>query len=258
MNTHTIKPIPVNNGYMRPEDAIKLIDHLPSICDPTPNFEEKEIDEGMIPLSLEEKIKLTIKPALDNEQKTIVSIQDVGIKIYNDGRRVLASASDYYQAFKQIKYRNDKIHNQLLHTELQKDFSESHIITSTRIIYNTENLNARIIHHYASEIINPTEKQVFIPNFNNGNPLREVLDNEQGLNYLQKLFNTSDSAKEITKILEYVSNTNPEKIRIWSPSLSERANCSYKVVKFSYHDVGGFHIDSNINTGCFRGVKYLK
>lgn len=258
MNTSTIKPIPVNTNYMSPEDAIKLVEHLPILHD-SQNSEIDQIDEGMIPLSLEEKVKLNIKPALDKEHEIIVGTQDVGINIYNTGKRVLASAPDYYQAFKQIKYRTDTKHNQLLHAELQKDFTESHIITSTRIIYNSNNLNAKIIHHYNSELSIPTEKNVLIPKFDIRSSLTRVLSTQEGLEFLQKLFDTFDSAKEITGVLEYVSDTNSDNIKVWTPAQKDRNSLVYRVFGLS-KDQDGFHVDCDLidNTGCFRGVKYLK
>ncbi|MFH0798446.1 MAG: hypothetical protein V1906_03485, partial [Candidatus Woesearchaeota archaeon] len=137
----------------------------------------------------------------------------------NDGR-YFASMKDMYDAFRQIRQEPGK-HEELL-ANLRKDLDERWIVTSTRIIYNPDDLGARIVHHYGSS--NDSLKKKFtldVPIYSKVN-ISKAFGNQLGINYLQAFFGTADNPDTIIETLEHISGKNKEKIYLWTPDQNNR------------------------------------
>ena len=177
------------------------------------------------------------------ERKPMYATQEDFIKHFNSKGEKMISAADIYTAAKQ--------ENKGIIESLKQDFKDSYVITSTRIIYNKDNLNADIIHDANSTIAKPkTLNQVKIP----------VLDGEVGHDvdieaYLQSLFDTKDSINEIMRVLKRFDNER--KLYLWTPSQSSRANKQVRCVSLCFSDLGRFDVFGDgwfIYVGLSRGV----
>ncbi|MFH0797970.1 MAG: hypothetical protein V1906_01015 [Candidatus Woesearchaeota archaeon] len=237
----------------------------------------KEADERARMEALEARLKLEAKPirkqgpkivtlddsagildkesALDGKIKT----QDQWIEHWNcinDGR-YFASMKDMYDAFRQIRQESDK-HKELL-ANLRKDFKESWIVASTRIIYNPDDLGARIVHHYGSS--NDSLKREFtldVPIYNGVN-ISTAFGNQSGINYLQAFFGTADNPDTIIETIEHISGKNKEKIYLWTPERDSRRSFSDRAAWLGYVNVG-FILNGGViiigNNGRSFGVRY--
>ncbi len=137
--------------------------------------------------------------------------QEEWSKWFNKHNRIMASAPDVYQAGKSGS-------NKLLRG-LREDF-ELGVVTSTRIEYNPDDLHARITHYVGSRVKNPVQSRgIVVPVYLNES-IERVLREEEGLLYLQTLFNTNDKAEEIVDILENLRKK--EDNRIWTLDQEDR------------------------------------
>ncbi len=237
---------------------IFLPKHKGIICDEIIIEEVKTIDR----IILDEKLE-------DNgSNKT----PDQWIKYWNritDGR-VMASMGDLYIAFKNLKDRyekgsaTDKSEVKQVLIGLRDDFDwlgkNNWLITSTRLVYNDNNLNARIIQHYKCS--NPElvkDNNIGVPVYR-GVSINQVVNDSKGLLYLQTLFNTNDDSETIMHTLEFISGKNRNVILIWTPSVSERKSFSNGTAGLTYHGNGLFRVESYIinSKGRSRGVKINK
>ncbi len=163
-----------------------------------------------------EKVLILDDSAADNgDTKT----QNQWIKYWdkiNDGRR-FASAPDLYQVFKQLKTRGDEA--KTLADSLKEDFKKSWIVTSTRLIYQPDNYNAKIIHNYGNKNSSLVkEVDIKVPEYL-GVLIADKTNDEDCLAYLKALFDTKDDIEEIISVLEYTSDKSREKIKLWTPPL---------------------------------------
>lgn len=140
------------------------------------------------------------------------------IDFFNKERKIMISVSDVYKA----------------------DFNSHRLITSTRIIYNPNDLQARIVHNFGSTIVKPTEKSLIVPVY--GDEQVENVAKGEGLAYLQWLFNTEDNASKLIGRLEQISKQEAKDIRIWTPTQDSRKNNPERAVGVGYYD-GRFHVD---------------
>ena len=125
----------------------------------------------------------------------------------------MASLADYYNAG---KYDDD-----LLLEGLQEDFS-NWVVTSDREIHADNSNEAIIISYYGSKIIVPTERKFTIAPFTNGPSLDKVLSTEEGLAYLQNIFNNKDTKDEILTTLIRLSGTDSHYISVWNMGLCRK------------------------------------
>lgn len=186
-------------------------------------------------------------PLLNENNQILKLTQDNFIDKFNELNRIMISAPDLYDAGKN---QPEVIES------LQKDFNESWIVTSTRIQYEEDSLEGTITHYFGSNVISPNEKRLIIPYYN-GTNLNDVLGDEQGLIYLQVLFNTSDAPDELKKTLKNLSNKESSKTKIWTPDQSSRKQYPVRAAWFNvnfdvFHVGGGDHVDSG--DGRSRGV----
>ncbi len=188
------------------------------------------------------------KNPLLNENDEALSLTQVDfIRKFNDIGRIMISAPDLYGA--------GKSEDSEILKSLQKDLKESWIVTSTRIHYE-DGLEGTITHYFGSDVISPHEKRVVIPYYD-GKNLGDVLGDEQGLKYLQTLFNTDDNSDNIKKTLKKLSNKATSKTRIWTPDQGSRKSISDRAVRLCYSAdgflVNGYSLVDNSN-GHSRGV----
>ena len=174
-----------------------------------------------------------IKKSMEKNQKD-------WIDYFNKKAEKMISSPDIYRAV-----------NKELIESLKEDFKESWEVTSTRIIYNKENLNAEIIHDVDSKITKPKKYKVKIPVFNG-----DFEENKETEKYLQALFDTKDSLDKILKTLKKFGKD--KKIRLWTPSQSNRKSRPIRSVGlcfggFDWFDVGGYGW-FDFSGGLSRGV----
>ena len=176
----------------------------------------------------------------DADGTPMTKTQDGWIAYWNtvtDGRR-FASAANIYQA--------GKTGDRTLLASLQKDFLESWIVTSTRIDYDQNTGVGKITHYYNSTLRTPSAKTIIIPEYN-GETIERVVQNASGIQYLQTVFATPDTAETIMQTLEKLSGKTRSEIKIWTPDQASRKSIPQRAVRFSldsagFHVVGGNHV----------------
>lgn len=184
---------------------------------------------------------------MGENHQPISQTQDAHINKFNELGKVMASLADYYDA--------GKSGDEALITNLRNDFSESWIVGSDRIVYNSESLDAKITRYFDSKFVKPVEVPVFIPDYSSGPTLDDVLATTQGLNYVQALFNTNDDAKTIKKTLSDLSGKPSGNTRVWTPDQASRKNNPNRAAFLVYIN-DDFRIDGYLlgNIGRSRGV----
>jgi len=189
-------------------------------------------------INIQHSQKTLEEEASDNrERKT----QNVWISWYNEQGKIMASAPDIYNT--------GKCADEKLLESLRKDFKDYWIVTSTRIIYDKDSLDGRIIHYFGSEVIKPGEiTSIKIPIYR-GAGIQDVLNDENGLDYLNCLFNIGDDPDDAIKTLENLNGQyKKDKIKIWTPDQDSRRSYSERAAGF-YFDGGGFHISGGSRVG---------
>ena len=181
-----------------------------------------------------------------------VKTQDDWITYWNtltDGR-VMASMGDFYRAGKEADSK--------LLRSLQRDFNKNFLITSTRIYYDPDSLEATIIDYVGSTVVIPLERRTTIPAYTVVR-LGEVLSSATGLAYLQTLLRTSDTADEIKKTLQRLSGKTSEETRVYTPLQGAGRNNLQRAARLWINSVR-FDLDCIIdlcNDGCSRGVRLI-
>ena len=173
-------------------------------------------------------------------KKQMKKTQKDWIEYFNSKNMKMISAPNIY-----------KTENKAIIESLKEDFKESWEVTSTRIIYNKDNLNAEIIHDAESNIAKPKKYQVKIP----------VLDGDfkqdsEIEKYLQALFDTKDSFDKILKVLKKFGKN--KKLRLWTPSQSSRKDQRIRSVELYFNGFVGFGVGGDVwfvgSRGLSRGV----
>jgi len=165
------------------------------------------------------------------------------IEHFNQKGQKMISAPDIYQTAK----KEDKT----LMESLKQDFKDSWVVTSTRIIYNKEDLNAEIIHDFDSKIVKEKRFNVKI------NEYREIIKEDSETEaYLQALFDTKDDINTIIKVIKRFDNQ--KNIYLLTPSQSSRADRPIRSVRLYFY-FDGFYVDGgswigNYGGGLSRGV----
>ena len=163
------------------------------------------------------------------------------IRRFNELNMIMVSMPDLYEAGKSA--------DDSLIESLRKDLKESWIISSTRIQYEKDSLEAAIIHYFNSTVIAPNEKKVIIPIYN-GTVLDSILPAEHGLAFLQALFNTDDNAEEIKNTLYRLSGKPSNKTKVWTPDQNSRKNNPERAAGLYYSDSdlrvsGDYYLDDS-------------
>ncbi len=207
---------------------------------------------------------LTLDPA--SAENGAVKNQEQWIAYWNnitDGRR-FASLADYYQVFRQLTdaLRNgssvEKVSAEQSLASLRKDFQESYLLTSTRISYQPNSLEARLIHGYgASNHQLTSEKVLQVPEYWK-TPIASVYALNENLIYLQALLNTDESGQTIVERLSVISDYQPYEIILWTPPLqgdswhNPRNLFASRAVEL-HSDSAGFHLNASGHPVGVRG-----
>ena len=173
-------------------------------------------------------------------KKSMMKNQKDWIDYFNNKGQKMISAPDIYRAV-----------NKELIESLKEDFKEDWEVTSTRIIYNKNNLQAEIIHNANSKIAKPKKYKVKVPILNG-----KFEENKETEKYLQALFDTKDNLDKILKTLKKFGKD--KKIRLWTPDQSGRKSKPIRSVVLYFFDFGRFVVcgDSwfDNDVGFSRGV----
>ena len=188
---------------------------------------------------------------INNEAETEVvtkklrMTQQDWITHFNKKGEKMVSAADLYSLAKED--------NKELLKSIQKDF-EYYVVTSTRINYIKDSLDAEIIHDFGSTVAKPKATNVKIPIFEG-----DFEENSETEMYLQALFDTQDSLQDIQKNLEVLSNNG--KLRLWTPDQGMRNRRQERAVWLCFFGDGRFNVDGDNwidgDDGLSRGVKSL-
>ena len=183
----------------------------------------------------------------DNEYRT----QEQAIAHHNERKERMLSMPDIFQL---VKENNTEVMG-----SLRKDFDPRWLITSTRIIYNKDNLSAKIIHNADSTVTKPIEinlKEVPVcrPTY-----IKELIETESGLEYIRALINNKKATKEeIINFLVALSGKKEKNIRFWTPPQSSREDKQVRSVELYFSVFGRFGVGGNdwfdYDEGVSRGV----
>ncbi len=176
--------------------------------------------------------KIKILPRPDNEHRT----QEEWTAFFNTEKKPMISMPNIFQLVKE--------NNTEAIESLRKDFKDYWLVTSTRIIYNSENLSAKIIHNANSNVVKPTEISLKeIPEYR-PTYLNKLLETEEGLNYVRALLNDKKATKEqIINFFVKLSGKKEKDIRFWTPSQSSRGSKSIRSVDLCFGGFNGFDVD---------------
>ena len=178
--------------------------------------------------------KLTISPRPDNKHRT----QEEWINFFNTQKKPMISMLDIFQLVKE--------NNTEAIESLRKDFEDYWIVTSTRIIYNSKNLSAKIIHNANSKIakqkeINIKEIPVCRPTY-----IKKLLETDAGLNYIRALLDDAKATKEqLIDFFVKLSGKKEKNIRFWTPSQSSRESNQVRSVVLGFLVFGRFDVDGD-------------
>ena len=149
------------------------------------------------------------------------------IDYFNSKGEKMISAPDIYRVAKE--------ENKNMIDSLKKDFKEKWIVTSTRIIYNKDNLEGEIIHDVDSKLVIPKKYKIIIPIIQD-----EAKQDKETEAYLRALFDTKDTIDLILKVLKRFDKDR--KIYLWTPSQSSRADKQVRSVGLGFCDFVRFGV----------------
>ncbi|KKK81925.1 hypothetical protein LCGC14_2808530, partial [marine sediment metagenome] len=142
---------------------------------------------------------------------------------------------------------------------LRKDFKDYWLVTSTRIIYNENNLSAKIIHNADSNVVKQTvinlkEIPVCRPAY-----IKELLETDAGLSYIRALIDDTKATKEqIINFFVALSGKKDKNIRLWTPDQSSRNSKQVRSVELDFNGFGRFDVYGycwfDYDDGLSRGV----
>jgi hypothetical protein len=188
-------------------------------------------------------MKINKEPECEIIKKQMRKTQKDWIEYFNSKNTKMISAPDIYKAAKK--------ENKAIIESLKKDFEDSWEVTSTRIVYNKDNLNAEIIHDAESNIIKPKKYKVKVPVLDG-----DFKQNSETEKYLQALFDTEDSIDKILKVLKKFGKD--KQLKFWTPSQSSRKDKQVRSVELYFYNFGRFSVSGGswfVNyDGFSRGV----
>ncbi|PIN80595.1 hypothetical protein COV11_03750 [Candidatus Woesearchaeota archaeon CG10_big_fil_rev_8_21_14_0_10_30_7] len=184
---------------------------------------------------------------IDAQNGVLCMNQSDFINFFNSVGRIMVSMPDLYEAGKSASKKTLE--------SLRKDFRESWVITSTRIDYEPDSLDATITHYFGSNVVIPNVIKVLIPKYSSNFNLNNVLNTDEGLAFLQAFFNTEDDAETIKTTLNKLSNYESNNSCILTSDQNSRQSNPTSASGLDCSDVR-FHVDVDVivNTGRSRGV----
>ena len=189
------------------------------------------------------KIKLLSR---DDKYRT----QEQAISYHNERKECMLSMPDVFQI---VNENNTEAIEQL-----RKDF-DRWLVTSTRIIYDKDNLSAKIIHNADSTVTKQTEIKIKEIPYYNPTYLKDLIETEEGLDYIRALINNKKATKEeIVNFFVTLSGKEEKNIRFWTPSQSSRKDKQVHSVVLYFGDFDGFSVGGydwcDDNNGLSSGV----
>ncbi len=189
--------------------------------------------------------KIKILPRPDKKHRT----QEEWVEYFNTEKKPMISMPNIFQL---VKEKNTEAIE-----SLRKDFKDYWLVLSDRIVYNPENLSAKIIHNADSTETKPTEinlKEVPVcrPTY-----IKELLETDAGLSYIRALLNDTKATKEqIISFFVALSGKKEKNIRFWTPSQSSRKSKQIRSVELYFSGFDRFYVDGGWfgDDGCSRGV----
>ena len=167
--------------------------------------------------------KIKVLPRPDNEHRT----QEEWVNFFNTEKKSMISMLDVFQIVKENNIGSIE--------SLRKDFKDYWLVTSTRIIYNPNNLSAKIIHNADSNIVKQTEINVKEVPVCRPTYLKELLENDAGLSYIRALIDNKKATKEqIINFFVTLSGKKEKNIRLWTPDQSSRKNKQVRSVDLGF------------------------
>ncbi len=167
----------------------------------------------------------------DNEYRT----QEQAISYHNERKEVMLGLPHIFQLWK--KKNKEAIES------LRENFDPRWLVTSTRIIYNSENLSAKIIHNADSTVTKPTEINLKEVPIYRSTYIKDLLDTEKGLSYVRALINNKKATKEeIINFFVTLSGKKEKNIRFWTPSQSSRNDKQVRSVVLYFNVFGRFYV----------------
>ena len=173
--------------------------------------------------------KIKILPRPGKEHRT----QEEWINFFNTEKKPMISMPNIFQLVKE--------NNTEAIESLRKDFKDYWLVTSTRIIYNSENLSAKIIHNANSNVVKPTE--INLKEIPECRPtyLNKILETDKGLEYIRALLNDKKATKEqIINFFVTLSGKKEKDIRFWTPTQSQRESKQIRSVDLCFFVLNGF------------------
>ncbi len=187
-------------------------------------------------------MQINKEPECEIIKKQMKKTQKDWVEYFNSKNTKMISAPDIYKVAKQ--------ENKAIIQSLKKDFEENWEVTSTRIIYSKNNLNAEIIHDVDSKIVKPKKYKVKISELSG-----DFKQDSETEKYLQALFDTRDNFDKILKVLKKFGK-EVKNIRFWTPDQSSRKSKQIRSVVLGFGVFGRFSVDGFwfVNVGVSRGV----
>ncbi|KKN62139.1 hypothetical protein LCGC14_0515150 [marine sediment metagenome] len=183
----------------------------------------------------------------DDECRT----QEKAMAHHNKRKEVTLGLSHIFQLWKE--------NNTEAIESLRKNFDPRWLVLSDRIIYDKENLSAKIIHNANSTVTKQTEINLKEVPYCNPTYLKDLLDKDTGLEYIRALINNKKATKEqIINFFVTLSGKKEKNIRFWTPSQSSRKGKQVRSVGLYFNDLGRFIVGGDNwfvgDGGLSRGV----
>ncbi len=179
----------------------------------------------------------------DNQYRT----QEQAINYHNERKESMLSLPD---VFKLVKENNTEAIE-----SLRSNFDPRWLVLSTRIIYNSENISAKIIHNADSTVTKPIEinlKEIPVckPTY-----IKDLLETEAGLTYIKALINNKKATKEeIINFFVTLSGKKEKNIRFWTPTQSSRNDKQVRSVGLYFYDFDRFSVGCDGWFGYIEGL----
>lgn len=146
------------------------------------------------------------------------------VRTLNEEGKVLMSLADYYHLSKSLVSKNQGLTG-AVNEGMGESLTIGEMLSSTEIICTKD--KAKIVNYSGSKVINPSEREVCLPDFEEMQEVTAVLRDKNGLKFMQSLFNTRDSSLEIKCNLDEFKNSDRD-LRISVPKYSKRGTKNYR------------------------------
>jgi hypothetical protein len=161
----------------------------------------------------------------------------------NDMGLIYASMADFYKVFKE---------------DIRKDLLETLKVslrtTTSTVIKYKDNKTGKIIHHYGSKVVTPTEIEIEVPIYNG---LSSIDQKDEP--FYQAIFDTSDSASTIMATLKkFIESCHPAQnysLKLWSTELTSDNHTFVSTFDFGFRTLNFHFEDSIFSTGGYATIR---